>query len=434
MSALVECHDMKILLVLSHKKPTNSLLNKFIIASSYPAFTLEQLVSITPGNHVVEYLDERLRPVDFTWDGDVVGISTTTINATHAYELADEFRRRGKTVVLGGYHPSALPDEAKHHADSVIIGEAETSWPRLLKDLEKNSLKHLYRSKPVDPTLIPSPTHLPEYDASTGIVQATRGCPYACKYCAVQNVEGCLFRARPIPNVIKEIQRLKQTRFYFADGSMTINSTYTKQLFEAMRELHKRFSCFGNINVLQADEELLRLAREAGCEQWQIGFESISQETLHAIGKKTNTVDKYADAVEKIHEHGMEVMGLFMFGFDTDTTHVFDATLEAVNTMRLERAGFAILTPYPGTALFKELMRKKRILTNDWSKYDLRHVVFQPKNMTVEQLQDGTRSLSKEFYSFSNCLRRSFHGNDWTIHRFMNRMMGDYFLSKFYQI
>ena len=425
---------MKILLILSHWRKRNTFLNKFVVTSSYPTLTLEQLVSVTPDHYEVDYVDERWQTVDVNWDGDLVGISTLTLSANHAYEIADEFRRRGKTVVLGGYHPSAVPEEAKQHADAVVIGEAEISWPRLLADYEHHELKPFYRSDPVDPAAIPSPKRLPEFRTSDGIVQATRGCPYRCKFCAVQNVEGAMFRTRPVEKVIEEIKSLQRTRFLFADSSLTINSTYTKQLFQEMAGLNVHFSCYGNIDVLNKDEELLKLAHEAGCEQWLIGFESVNQETLKFIGKKTNKVEDYAIAVKKIKGYGMTIMGLFMFGFDTDTNDVFDSTLEAVYKMDLERAGFAIVTPYPGTPLFDELEKEGRILTRDWSQYNLRNVVFQPKNMSVEELRDGRESVAKEYYSFSNCLRRGFQDENIRIDRLVNRIVYDYFINRFYRI
>lgn len=425
---------MKILLILSHLKAKNYLFSKFVITSSFPTLTLEQLVSITPDKYEVEYVDERLENVDFNWDGDIVGISTLTLNANHAYEIADEFRRRKKTVILGGYHPSALPKEAKQHADAVVIGEAEISWPQLLRDYENKNLKPFYKSKPVDPKKIPSPRRLPEFITSESIVQATRGCPFRCKYCTVQSVEGAKFRMRPIKKVIEEIKSLKRNRFIFADSSVTINSNYTKQLFQEIIGLNKKFSCYGNINVLKNDEELLKLANDAGCEQWLIGFESINQETLNYIGKKTNKVEDYAIAVKKIRDYGMTIMGLFMFGFDTDKKDVFDSTLEAIYKMNLERAGFAILTPFPGTALFNEFEKENRILTRDWSKYNLRNVVFQPKNMSIEQLLNGRNSIAKEFYSFSNCLRRSFIDENLSIDRLKNRIVSDYFINRFIRI
>lgn len=408
-------------------------MDKFISTSVLPSITLEQLISITPVKYEVECVDERLKNVDFNWDGNLVGISTLTLTANHAYKIADEFRRRGKTVVLGGYHPSALPEEAKQHADAVVIGEAEISWPKLLRDFENGELKPFYRARPVDPKMIPSPKKLSENFSLYGMVQATRGCPHGCKYCAVQNVEGIHFRARPIKKVLEEIESLQEKRFFFADSSLTINSSYTKQLFQEMIGLNKKFSCYGNINVLCNDDELLNLAKEAGCETWLVGFESVSQDSIRYIGKKTNKVIDYASGVEKIKNFGMMVMGLFMFGFDPDKPDIFKTTLKAINKMKLNRASFSIVTPYPRTTLFNELEKEGRILTKDWSKYNLANVVFLPKNISVEQLLNGRISLVKEFYSLPNCLRRSFQDTNPDFNRLVIRTASDYLLNNFYR-
>lgn len=425
---------MKILLILSQAGLKPNLLNEILITSFYPSITLEQLISITPEKYEVECVDERYQKVNFNWDGDIIGISTLTTSANHAYEMADEFRKRGKTVVLGGYHPSALPDEAKQHADSVVIGEAELSWPELLNDFENKKLKPFYKTKSVDPNKIPSPKKIPQRFQFFGMIQSTRGCPQGCKYCAIQNVEGTIFRSRPIKKVIEEIKSLQTKRFMFADSSMTINPEHTKKLFREMIGLDKKFSCYGNINVLNNDDEFLDLAYKAGCESMLIGFESVSQKTIGHIGKKTNKVEEYISGVRKIRDYSMMVTGLFMFGFDTDTKDVFDTTLDTIYKMDLDRAAFAILTPYPGTALFNDMVSQGRMLTKDWSKYNMRHVVFQPKNFTVEELLNGRNYLSREYYSLSNCLKRSFSDENLNLIRLMKRTVGDYLLNRFYKL
>jgi radical SAM superfamily enzyme YgiQ (UPF0313 family) len=398
---------LKILLILSNSRIKHGVLDKLIHSSFYPSITLEQLISVTPDKHKVDFIDERWEDVDLNWNGDLVGISTLTASANHAYNIADEFRKRGKTVVLGGYHPSALPEEAKKHADAVVIGEAEISWPKLINDFENGKMKPFYTSETVNPESIPSPYRKPQPFPffGFGTVQATRGCPNGCKYCAIQNVEGCHFRARPIDKVIEDIKSIKTKRIFFADSSMTTNSNYSKALFKEMRGLNKKFSCYGNINILNKDKELLRLSNEAGCEQWLIGFDSVNQETIKYIGKRSNKVEEYVSGVKKIRDYNMTIMGMFVLGFDTDTPTIFDATLETIRKMELDRPVFSILTPFPGTALFDQLEKQGRILTKDWSKYNLRNIVFQPKNFTVEQLRNGLRYTIKEAYTFKKSLK-----------------------------
>ena len=220
-------------------------------------------------------------------------------------------------MVLGGYHASALPDEAKKHADSVVTGEAELNWPKLLRDFENREIKPFYRqNKPVDPKLIPSPYRGSIDDYCPCIdVQATRGCPIGCEFCSIKNVEGKYYRKRPIETVIEEIKSLKNTSFSFSDPTLTIDVEYTKSLFKEMIGLKKRFVCHGNVNILNEDEELIKLSKKAGCQAWFIGFESINQESLNSV-KKKNTVKIYEEAVKKIHKHNVAIKGLFIFGFD----------------------------------------------------------------------------------------------------------------------
>jgi len=426
---------MKILLILAHPGTKKSFFYEFIYTSFYPSLTLDQLSAITPDKYELELIDERYQNVDFDWNGDLVGISCLTYSTPHAYHVADEFRKRGKTVVLGGYHPTALPEEAKQHADSVVIGEAEISWPQLLNDFENKTLKPFYRSKPVDPNLIPSPKRMRKQNLLfTTPIQATRGCPYGCKFCSIHKVEGSTLRMRPIHKVIGEIKSIKSKRLFFADSSLTINPKYTKALFQEMKGLNKKFSCYGNINILQEDEELLFLARDAGCDLWLVGFESINSETIKDVEKRTNKIEDYHSAIKKIKGHGMMTMGLFMFGFDADASGVFNSTLRTIYEWQLDRAGFAVVTPFPGTKLFDELESEDRILTKDWNKYNLKNVVFKPRNISEDELYENTKKLVKEFYSIPNSLKRSLKDKDITLGRFLDRSIGDFSSREFYKI
>jgi radical SAM superfamily enzyme YgiQ (UPF0313 family) len=345
------------------------------------------------------------------------------MHALRAYKIADEFRKKGVTVILGGYHPSLMPDEAKKHADSVVIGEAEITWPQLLKDFEKGELKSFYRQqKPVDPKIIPVVNRDQGKRYLSGAdIQATRGCPYRCDFCSIQYIEGHRFRKRPIENVIEEIKALKNPFFYFYDSSLTIDNEYTKSLFMEMKGLKKRFACYGNINTLNEDEELIRLSKEAGCYTWYIGFESISQESLDSV-RKRNKVEKYSSGIKKIRKYGLQVAGLFMFGFDGDKPDIFNKTLKAIKGWKIDLADFNILTPFPGTLVFKNLDQEGRILTKDWSKYTSRNVVFKPKYMTPKELYEGTRTVAENFYSLNYTMKRIFHNGNLDFSRFLNKL------------
>lgn len=380
--------------------------------SILPTLHARQIAAITPKKHRVYVLNERYEKIDFDKKYDIVNINFTTSTAPRAYEIADKFRKKGTTVVLSGLHAAAIPDEAKQHADSVLLGRGELNWLKLLNDFEKKSLKLIYQpisyndSSKIPPTDI----NLPGF-VMTGAIEATRGCPYCCEFCPEVNIDGgSQFYPRPIKEVIEEIKAIPQKTIMFYDSSLTINKEYTKQLFREMKGLGKRFFCNGNSDALANDIELVKLSKDAGCVSWLIGFESISQKTIDEIGKKTNNVADYFKAVENIHNYKMSVIGCFMFGFDTDKHTIFDETLDAIKKMKIDICDFCVLTPFPGTPIFNRLEKEKRILTKDWESYNLKTVVFQPKQMTPDEIHKGLQKMYSEFYSIPYTIRRITRG------------------------
>jgi len=375
-----------------------------------PTLTFPLIAASTPKKHHIDIIEGEINDINFEDKYDLVGISSFTSTAFIAYEIADEFRKRDVSVVLGGWHPSALPDEAKQHADAVVIGEAEETWPQLLKDFEKGKLKPFYhQTRAVDPAIIPTPHNIYSKRAVSR-VQATRGCPYGCEFCSIPSLRfGRIYRMRPIENVINEIKTIPNKNFGFHDHSLTINTKYTKKLFRQMKieGINKKFFAMGNINTLGKDDELLKLASEAGCRCWFVGLESISQDTINKIRKTSNKVKEYPSSIKKIHDYGIYIQGSFIFGFDTDKKDIFDKTLDFVNNYDIDHVLFNILTPFPGTALFDRYEKEGRILTRDWSKYNMHNVVFKPKNMTPEYLQDNTKRISDIAYKYSNCIKRT---------------------------
>lgn len=389
-------------------RPFNDSLTKMSSIQNLLVFKI--LSALTPKEHSIDVVEVH-HPSDIDYDKkyDIVGITCMTQYVLLAYELADEFRRRGVPVVLGGYHPSALPEEAKQHADSVVVGEAEITWLQLLEDLQNGKLKPFYwQERPFDLAKIPVIKSFSEQEMIG--IQATRGCPYGCEFCSITHAKfGNIFRTRSVRDVIEEIISIKKDLFIFFDNSLTINPNYTKQLFREMKELNKKFIAYGNINVLGKDKEFLKLANEAGCVGWVIGFESISQKTIKNIGKTTNNVEEYASSVRKVHEYNMYVNGSFIFGFDTDTKDVFNTTLDAIKYIEIDNPLVFPLVPYPGSLVFEKFDSEGRILTKNWNRYNFEDVVFQPKNMTREELLQGIFNLDDELYSTSNTMRRIFN-------------------------
>jgi len=372
------------------------------------SITFPTLGALTPQQHSIEIVEGGFKDINFSNNYDLVGITTLTCFVNIAYEIADEFRRRNVKVVLGGWHASALPEEAKQHADSVVIGEAEETWPKLIEDLNTNKLKPFYYpQRLVDPSLIPRPRlDICSKNFNVGAM-ATRGCTSGCDFCSIYNMKyQNKFRMRRIEEVIEDIKDLKHNSFFLFDNSITLNPNYFKQLFQEIKEVNKKFIAYGNIDVLGKDEELLKLARDAGCRCLMVGFESINQETLNAIHKQVNRSKNYLPAIKKIHNYDIVIIGQFMFGFDSDTLDVFKETDNFVSKSEIDVPYFHILNPLPGTPIFNRFEKEGRILTRDWSKYTTTNVNFQPKNMSSKELYDNTMNLNKKHYKLLKCIRR----------------------------
>ncbi len=384
------------------------LINFHYTVEDCHSLTLKNLSAITPDTDFVKIINSKdldISGISNYDEYDVIGMSVSTNLAFKSYEIADEFRRRGKKVILGGWHPSALPEEAKQHSDSIVIGEAEKTWPALIEDYKNDNLKPFYKNEePLDLRNMPTLS-----DPDRNGVEASRGCPHGCMFCSISNSNwGNIYRKRPISNIVEEIKTIKRDNFIFYDSSLTIDIDFTKKLFKELKEVDKNFSASGNIDLLVKDEELLKLASESGCLGWCIGFESISQKNIDMIGKKTNTVKKYKLNVKKIHDYGMYITGNFIFGFDYDTEDVFKNTIDIVDTIEVDVPDIFILTPFPGTPLFDRLESEGRILTRDWSKYDFGHVVFQPKLLDPEVLLENSKKTFKKLYSWSNIIKRTY--------------------------
>lgn len=380
--------------------------------SILPTLYARKIASITPKKHNVKVLTERYSKINFNESVDIVNINFTTSTTPRAYEIADKFKEKGVTVVLSGLHPSALPEEASKHADSVLLGWGELNWLEFLKDYEDKKTKKIYPPIPYDEKTKIPPTNvkLPGL-VITGAVEATRGCPFKCKFCPETNIPGgSQFYTRPIERVIEEIKSIPQKTIMFYDTSLTIDTEYTKSLFKEMKKLNKKFFCNGNVDVLSKDKELVRLSHEAGCVSWLVGFESVTQESIDNAGKRTNKVDEYFKAVKNIHDNKMAVIGCFIFGFDTDTKDVFDLTIKTIKRLEIDVADFCALTPFPGTPVFNQLEKEGRILTKDWTKYTMKEVVYKPKNMTEKELINGVKKMYIEFYSTQYTIKRIIRG------------------------
>jgi len=390
---------------------------------------MQQLAAITPAEHDVEIVDERFEDINFQKKYDAVGITSLTYNSLRGYDIGDVFRKQGVIVVSGGYHASLLPEEAKEHADAVVIGEAELTWPQVLNDIQQHTLKPFYKAdRLVNPEEIPAARHdIGIYNPFAEAIQASRGCPTGCEFCAMQIVEGNRFRARPVDHIINEMKTIKARTIFFADASLTINPTFSKALFKEMRPLNKHFDCFGNINVLSRDDELLRFAGDAGITMWYVGIESISQENINAAGKTTNKVEDYGKAIRKIKDNGMMVTGFFMFGFDYDTPETFKKTLQAINEWDLDGISLSIMTPYPGTRLYQRMENEGRITCRDWSRYTEGNLNYKLEKITEEKLFEGIQMIAFNYFSIPRIAKRCLlhNGKPATPYRFISKLVGN---------
>ncbi len=367
------------------------------------------VAALTPPEVEVSLTDENVTVIDFQKETDLVGITSLTVTAQRAYEIADTFRARGVKVILGGIHPSMLPEEASQHADSVVIGEAEGIWPGVVEDFKANKLQRVYR-QPERPSLLGLPIPRRDLFAEAAYfvprtISTTRGCPYSCFFCSVTSFFGHTYRCRPVEEILKEIETFnKKGPTIFVDDNIVGNPKFAKELFRAL--IPHKIKWVGQASVTIArDDELLKLAAASGCIDLFIGFESLSQANLVAVGKKINVVDEYENVIRKIHSHGIAIHGFFIFGFDEEDEDVFQRTVRFAQKMRLETAQFDPLTPYPGTAFCEAMDETGRILTKDWSQYGY-NLTFEPKSMSREKLQAGHDWVWREFYSLPSIWRR----------------------------
>jgi radical SAM superfamily enzyme YgiQ (UPF0313 family) len=347
--------------------------------------------------------------------------------APKAYRIADSFRRQGTRVVMGGYHPSVLPNEALAHADSVCIGEAETLWPVIVADAMAGRLKERYRADTF-PCLeqLPRPRRdllkIPRSKRfehiTLSFLQTTRGCPFRCSFCAVSSVLGGKLRHRRVEDIEAEIESLgirrlergqKRDRFrdiiFFTDDNIVGHRSYAKALLRMVAGFNLKWVGQASTNVAD-DEEILALLRDSGCMGLAVGFETLSQSNIREVGKGVNRTQEYLDRIRTIHTWGIGLAGNFIFGFEHDDERTFADVVRFVDAARLEGFYYSLLTPYPGTPLYERMQAEGRILETDWSLYDTDHVVYRPRLMDAQKLMQGYRWAWRQSLTYRSILRR----------------------------
>ncbi len=374
--------------------------------------------------------DENIEPVDFGLKADLVGISAMTSYVNRGYEIADRFRSQGVPVVMGGVHPSFMPEEALKHCDAVVIGEAELVIDRLLGDLKQACMRGPYKADKLHP-MVGMP--MPRYDllkknryVNRTFVQTSRGCHQGCTFCAEPLMNGLKFRYRPVDEVIWEMENCGSRTISINDADFFGTPERPKEVMRALKGRGLTWQA-GVTSKLAQDDRLLELAAKSGCTMLSIGFESISRETLKSVHKHVNRPETFAALVEKVHSYGIMVFGLFMFGFDGDDPSVFGDTVSFNIGAKYDACAYSALTPYPGTLTWYEMKKANRIVSYDWTMYDQGHVVYRPARMEPDELRIGLGRAYEGFYSLPSIARRfplrgTRHRAQWAIYNlFMRR-------------
>lgn len=387
----------------------------------YKPLTLSTLASLIPDDvpHTLQCFDEGIADLPDDLDADLVGLTVITGNAMRAYELGDRLRARGITVVMGGPHPTLIPDDAQPHCDTVVVGYAEDTWPRLLRDHVAGCRQARYHQDP-DLSLagrpFPRREVLPRWRYATDdVFEATRSCVHACEFCVAPTAWGSRMYLKPVAEVVADIRRKGSRRALFVDLNLIGNRAYALELFHALTPL--RIQWFGLATTLLAeDPELLSACSASGCRGLLMGLESVCEASLKGMRKGFNDPESFAAMVEKLHRHRISLQGCFVFGTDTDTPEVFEKTAAFAIRARIDLPRFAIMTPFPNTPLFKRLDAEGRILHRDWSKYDAQHVVFKPAQMSARQLEEGLVHAWRRCYSLTGMWQRLRHtAAPWTV-------------------
>ncbi len=422
---------MKILLISPERKRKKE--EAFLFRLSF--LNLPYVAAVTPPDVEVKIIDEAFEEINFDEKVDLVGITGQTPVVPRAYQIAEEFKKRGVPVVMGGVHASMLPEEALQHVDAVVVGEGEEIWPEVIADLRKRQLGRIYAAGEfVDPSILPLPRRdllNEKFYFPLKLLETTRGCPHRCDFCGVSKFFGFRYRNRPISEIDRELKTLfqkgpvmtpalkkilsllsrdlpyflKRRLLYIIDSNVAGDRRFCLDLISLLKEYDLLW--WGHAPVSVAfDHQLLEGFSQSGCIALNIGFESFSTKNLSAMGKGFNQPSRYAEAVKRIHDQGIGIMGTFIVGLDDDDPGVFQRTIDFCTHERLDWALTFIMAPYPGTESFKRLEKQGRIFCRDWEKYDSLNAVFHPLLMSVEELEKGMRRVWKEVFSLSSIYKR----------------------------
>lgn len=370
------------------------------------------LAGLTPPGVERKFYDDRFDKIPYDEPTDLVALSVETYTARRAYQIAARFRQRGVKVVMGGFHPTLLPDEAARHADAVVLGEAEETWPHVVADALAGRLQPRYAAaqRPslaglrADRSIYAGKPYLP-----ITLVETSRGCPHACEFCSISRFFGRTWNARPVAEVVAEIRTLKPRTVFFTDDNLLADRERAKELLRALAPLKLRWAAQATLDAA-CDAELLGLLQASGCAFVLIGFETLNPAALAAMGKDVNRTSAYAEAARQLGRHGIGVYGTFVFGYDGDTEESFQQTRAFALRHGLFFAAFNHIVPFPGTPLYTRLEREARLLSPAWwlePDYRFGQVIFRPAPLSAAELAGFCYRYRRGFYRLGSVLRRA---------------------------
>ena len=386
-------------------------------SSRFPPYAFGIIAALTPDDWNIEIIDENFSEFKYI-KGDLIGITAYTASVNRAYQIAKIYRDKKIPVIMGGIHASTRPEEVKNRVDSVVVGEAEGVWSRVLCDFESGNLQKTYLSKKVDLAGMPIPRHdLFDKRYMFGAIQTARGCPMDCDFCSVTSFNGHTYRQRPVEDVLDELGKIPKSKIFFLDDNIIgYGKTSLKRALDLFRGIIERgikkdWFCQASLNFAD-DEEVLKYASKSGCRMVVLGLEAENISALKDANKNLNLkmgINSYKQAFRKINKYGIAVIGAFIYGFDSDTSEILDARTNYVTSSGIDVIQATLLTPLPGTRLFDRLLKENRLLyknfPSDWQRFDMTEVVFQPNLMKPEEL---TLSMNKSDAKFGKSILRKF--------------------------
>ena len=386
--------------------------NKYIRSWQMEPLTMAVIAAATPSNIEIKLYDDRIERINFKDTADLVAISVETYTARRAYQIATVYKNRDIPVVMGGYHATLITDEVAGHADFVITGEIEASWQDFLNDFKSGKAKKIYTHKErpsisgIKPRreIFEKKNYLP-----ISLVETTRGCRFACKFCSITSFYCHTCNYRPASEVAAEIERLNKKYVFLVDDNIVSDKEQAGKLFDELAPLKVKWVSQGDINVF-SDETILKKMKNSGCEGMLIGFESLDSKNLQDMGKSWNVMKSYDESMKKIHDSGISVYATFIFGYDGDTDDTFKRVLDFALKQNFFMAAFNHLVPFPGTPLYKQMEEQSRLIYDKWwlsEKFRFGDVCFKPKNMSADEISEKCVEIRKAFYSGSSIIKRA---------------------------